>query len=339
MKDDPQVSVILPVYNARQHLGAAVESICDQTFRNFELIIIDDGSTDDSRDLLQRYATRDSRVRIITNRTNAGLCNALNEGISAARGSLIARMDADDVSLPDRIERQVGWISSSRADVCGGWAQLIGTLTRREWRPWEHDDALKLQLCFNTPFVHPTVMIRTRLVKLHLYDEASLHGEDYDLWTRLAYAGAKFTNIQRIVLRYRVHSEQVSKSYPKEQEKSRERSQKRYVSRVIPREDAFKIVSRFSTPYSTPSLGDARELAEIIASLDWVTKRSKCQVFTSVLKYVAPASPKTYTLMSRFWRRFDLTPPLSFPLLVQSYLRLRSDGKMYQRLKRFVSSG
>jgi glycosyltransferase involved in cell wall biosynthesis len=212
----PVISVVMSVYNGKQFLAKAIESILGQTFRNFEFIIINDGSTDGSSAILEEYAQRDSRIRLI-NRENRGLIASLNEGIASARGEWIARMDADDISLPDRFEKQLAWLQQTGTDVCGGWVKLTGTWLHRVWRYYGSGDAIRIKLLFGSAFAHPAVMLRASLAKANPYSGSAHYVEDYELWTRLAGFGAKMTNYPGVVLRYRIHPGQVTAIRQKQQ--------------------------------------------------------------------------------------------------------------------------
>jgi glycosyltransferase involved in cell wall biosynthesis len=205
----PLISVVLPVYNGEKYLADAIDSILLQTFVNFELIIIDDGSTDGSQHVLRGYERSDARVRL-TVRENRGLATTLNDSLEIARGAWIARMDQDDIALPHRFVRQLQWLEQTGADICGTWVQRFGTSDKRIVRLRQTDEAIKMEMLFRSPLAHPTVMMRTALVQKLRYDRAWEKAEDYDLWERAAEAGLKMTNVPEVLLLYRIHSEQIS---------------------------------------------------------------------------------------------------------------------------------
>lgn len=213
----PTVSVLMSVYNGEPYLAAAVQSILDQTLADFELLIVDDGSTDASPIMLAEFESLDRRIRILRNNRNVGLSESLNRGLREARASFIARMDADDISDPRRFERQVAFLTDRPdVDVLGSWLQVFGGQTVWE-RPAGHHD-LHALLCFETCFYHPTVMFRrergarSRLGDAIAYDPAQTHAEDYGLWVRLALDhGARFANIEEPLVSYRIHPASVSR--------------------------------------------------------------------------------------------------------------------------------
>jgi len=214
----PFVSVALPVFNAGMYLSEAIDSILNQTFSDFELIIINDGSTDDSLSLLREYEGRDSRIVLIS-RENRGLVSTLNEAVDLARGTWLARMDQDDIALPHRFERQLAWLEESDADICGSWAKLFGTKDSRILKHAQTDEAIKLEMLFGTTFAHPSVMMKTEYLKQLRYDKAWEKCEDYDLWERAARAGWKMGNVPEVLLLYRQHTDQISsKSFVSQQQ-------------------------------------------------------------------------------------------------------------------------
>jgi glycosyltransferase involved in cell wall biosynthesis len=205
----PIISVAMPVFNGDKYLAEAIDSILVQTFSNFEFIIIDDGSTDGSLDILRHYERQDPRIRLIA-RENKNVAATLNEIILLSRGKWFARMDQDDISLPQRFERQLQWLNMTGADICGGWIQLFGTINRRILKHPQTDDAIKTALLFGSSFSHPTVMVSLAKIKELMYDEMKWEAEDYDLWVRAAGAGWVMTNMTEVLLRYRTHPMQIS---------------------------------------------------------------------------------------------------------------------------------
>jgi glycosyltransferase involved in cell wall biosynthesis len=205
----PLISVVLPIYNGEKYLVEAIESVISQTFADFELIMIDDGSTDGSRKILQEYAAKDLRVKVVL-RENRGLATTLNDSIDIAHGSWIARMDQDDIALPHRFQRQLEWLEKTGADISGSWVQRFGTADKRIVRLPRTDEEIKMELLFCSPFAHPTVMMRSSLARGLRYDKAWEMAEDYDFWERAAEAGWRMTNVPEVLLMYRVHAAQIS---------------------------------------------------------------------------------------------------------------------------------
>jgi glycosyltransferase involved in cell wall biosynthesis len=210
----PTVSVLLPVFNAERFLPAALASILAQTFTDWELIAVDDGSTDASPRILRDFAEKDARIRLIT-RPNTGIVGALNDALAPARGALIARMDADDISLPARFQLQVDFLNSHPDCVLLGTQVLIidedadpiGPLKSIEL---EHDRIDRALLELRWPIVHPTVMMRRQTVSdIGGYAEGTFPHEDHDLFLKLCERGHA-ANLPQALLHYRRHATSVS---------------------------------------------------------------------------------------------------------------------------------
>lgn len=199
----PVISVVMSVYNAEKYLDEAIESILNQTFKDFEFIIINDGSTDKSLEIIEKYQKEYNRIVLIS-RENKGLIYSLNEGIEKARGEYIARMDADDISLPNRFEEQVELLSkNSKIDVVGCNYQLIDEKSNIKGDvvkvPMTNEDIL-MNLCYTVPFAHPSVMIRKSIFENFKYEINPT--EDYLLWTKI-FNGENFRNIEKLLFKYR----------------------------------------------------------------------------------------------------------------------------------------
>jgi glycosyltransferase involved in cell wall biosynthesis len=209
----PLVSVVMPVYNSQRYLRAAVESILEQTFRDFELIAIDDGSRDTSLAILHEFEAKDSRVRIIS-RPNTGIVGALNDGLSAATGELIARMDADDIALPQRLEKQVAFLQSNPYHVLVGSQVMLmdpdgADLCPKRDTEYSHERIDWAHLHHRWPLVHPTVLMRKSVLDaLGRYRAKYQWLEDLDLFLRLAEAG-RLESLTDVLLRYRLHTASV----------------------------------------------------------------------------------------------------------------------------------
>jgi hypothetical protein len=202
---NPTVSVLLPVFNGAAYIRESVESILAQTFQDFELIIIDDGSQDDSAQIIERI--KDSRIRLYR-QANQGLPATLNGAIGLANGEFLARQDQDDVSFPRRFETQVSYLRShAGCGLVGTWAEIIaGTeKTGRVHRHAEANHALQFDLLFDNPFVHSSVMLRKSAVQavgMYSVDPARQPPEDYELWSRLS-RKCEVANIPEILHVYR----------------------------------------------------------------------------------------------------------------------------------------
>jgi len=208
---NPRVSVLMAAYNAAPYVQAAVDSILAQTFAGFELIVVEDGSTDATPAILAECAQRDARVRLLS-LPHAGLCTALNRGLALARASLVARMDADDVARPARLAKQVAFMDQHpEVGLCGTWGELLDARSRILWRYAVSDAELRCRQLFETALMHPSVMLRPELVRaVGGYDPDYPTAEDYDLWVRLS-EHTQMANLPEPLLLHRRHATQVTR--------------------------------------------------------------------------------------------------------------------------------
>jgi glycosyltransferase involved in cell wall biosynthesis len=208
----PKISVILPFYNAEKYVFHAIKSVLCQSFENFELLLINDGSNDNSIEIIKSF--NDQRIRIIENDQNIGLIKTLNKGVLLARGEYIARMDADDICRMDRFQKQYDFLEKNQDYVmCGTWATSIDCNGNKigKIKRIDSSELIKVNMLFTTPFIHPSVMIRSKVLQIELYNLEALHCEDMELWPRLAQHFAyKFANIKEFLLEYRIHDTNIS---------------------------------------------------------------------------------------------------------------------------------
>lgn len=232
MNSSPYISVLMPVYNAERHLASAIKSILSQTFTDFELVLIDDGSKDNSLNIMRGF--KDKRIRIIHQEKNLGLIETLNAGLSLCKGKYLARMDADDVAHPSRFQMQKDFLDQNNDYVaCGTWYRAFGNKRSKYFKPFSSDASLKTNLLFNACFNHPTVMMRMEVInKNHLlFNSNFLHAEDYAFWINLSQYG-KFALIEKPLLNYREHAAQVSKMHNSVQHASAEKLRKKYITQL-----------------------------------------------------------------------------------------------------------
>ncbi len=220
----PHVTVLLSVYNGERFLAEAIDSILCQSYKNYEFIIIDDASTDSTAEILKRYEREDSRIKIVTNAVNLRLAASLNKGISLASGELIARMDADDVSLPGRLEKQVAFMQANpNVSVCGT-ALSVYDSPSTVWLPPLDNDSIRAMLFFESCLYHPTVVMRKRLFNNFSYSSSMLPAEDYDLWSRMAQkTEILFANLPVPLLRYRINEGKGRSGYKQRQRDAADR--------------------------------------------------------------------------------------------------------------------
>ena len=215
------ITVLMPVFNASLHLVQAVKSILDQTYYDLELLVIDDGSTDSSAEILRTF--KDDRIRIVRTPNNQGIVAALNLGLGLAKGDFIARMDADDIAEPDRLYNQIDFAKHNpEIGIIGTDFIPFGIGAAASWIRWyEHAD-IKIALLFENPICHPTVLLRRSVLQNFVYPNDVPHAEEYALWTHLSFC-TQFANLRQPLLRYRSHPGQISQKKAEEQIRSIER--------------------------------------------------------------------------------------------------------------------
>ncbi len=206
----------MPVYNTAPYLREAIQSILDQRYDNFEFIIINDGSTDQCTDIIDQFT--DPRIIPLTNDGNKGLVYTLNRGVDMAKGEWIARMDGDDISSPIRFEEQMQYLHDHPfVDVLATRVQLINE-NGGEAGIWQDDqaairpDQIMQHLPINNCIAHPTVMIKTELLKRFRYQESQAQAEDYDLWLRLAASGHVIHKLDEMLVKHRILSSSFTRS-------------------------------------------------------------------------------------------------------------------------------
>lgn len=216
----PKISVILPVYNAEKYLFKAIDSILNQTFSDFELIVLDDGSSDTSLEIINSFT--DERIKLIKNEKNLGLIATLNKGILLSKSEFIARMDADDICLPQRFEVQYKTlVENPDVGLVGSSAELIDENDESlgPFKVPENHDEIVMGMLFTNQIIHPTVMLRRSILadfQPSVFDSNFLHCEDYELWLRILKI-TKVKNIQESLLKYRINSTSISQVHSSHQ--------------------------------------------------------------------------------------------------------------------------
>ena len=258
----PLVSVLMPVYNGERYLREAVESILAQTFTNFEFIIIDDGSTDNTWQILQGYAAHEPWIVLVRNENNIGLARSLNKGLALARGEYIARQDADDISLRQRLEKQVEFLDTHPDVVLvGTWGLVIderGQIVGLRRRPCGCSQ-IRWSLLFTSAFMHGSVMFRRARVleDVGYYDEDLPFAEDYDLWSRIAYR-MSVANLSQYLYQWRVSNQSVTAMHG---------SKIRALAAEISKKNIVSLVQ--SGPVGSPKLTNAFSLSPEEAAALW----------------------------------------------------------------------
>lgn len=216
----PKVSVVMPVYNGEAYLRQAIDSILAQTFVDFELVLINDGSTDASVSIIESY--RDPRIRLYNNTQNSGLAAVRNRGIRESQGQYIAWLDCDDISLPERLMKQVDLLDGKpHIGLCGTWVKAIGDAKDNIWKYPTDPDFVRARMLFDDPLATSSVMMRAACVRERglQFDLDYPPAEDYELWERISRDWG-VTNIPEVLTLYRIHSTQTSVMKAKKQKDS-----------------------------------------------------------------------------------------------------------------------
>lgn len=208
MIKNPAVSVVMPLYNGEKFLKEAIESILNQTFKDFEFLIIYDESSDNSATIINSYQRNDPRIRIINGDKN-GISGALRKGIKESKGNYIARHDADDISLLNRLKIQLTYMAENNLDICGGDFISIGkdNEIKNSNIVAKKDHEILLTMASNVPFAHPSVMIKKSFLIDHNLNYGAFGqkcAEDLDLWMHMFNKGAKFGNLDKVLIKYRL---------------------------------------------------------------------------------------------------------------------------------------
>ena len=212
----PRISVLIPAHNCAPYVETAVQSVLDQSYRDIEVIVADDGSTDGTWRILERVAHRDSRVILIRNERNLGRARTPNLLIKAARGEYVARLDADDVALPHRLEHQLRFMEEHGLTLSGTWLRTLGLPHNYVLTFPVTDMEIRAYLLFQSPFAQNTIMARRELLLRHPYRPEAGYAEDYDLWVRIS-ADARMGNLPDPLVLYRQHPSQASIAHAREQ--------------------------------------------------------------------------------------------------------------------------
>lgn len=291
----PRVTVLMPVYNGEAFLHKAIDSILKQTFSDFEFLIIDDGSCDRSREIVRSY--HDSRIHLVENGNNLGLEKSLNRGIHLAKGEYIVRMDADDISLPRRIQTQVAFMDAApRVAACGSWVKTLGE-PQVLWKyPLTHDE-ICCWLLFCSALAHPSAIIRKAVFNedhiLYNVQGDYKRAEDYDLWTRIS-RKRELANIGEVLLRYRLHENNAGAKHRSKTIISADRIRKDQLNKLTTdfSEEEFALHSRISRC----KFESTEEF--VLTSVKWLIKLMEKNMDTSCY----PTVTFNRLLSDRWWR-------------------------------------
>lgn len=214
MSDIPLISVVMPAFNSEKYVAIAIQSILNQTYTNFELIIYEDGSSDGTRKVIEEF--RDPKIVKLFSDVNLGVVAARNAILDIARGEYIALMDADDIAHPRRLEKQLSQILKNNLDICGSSQFILNQKSGKIKKSQDKftDSDLRALLTVYCPLCNSTIMGKANIFKQFKYDPSLTTSEDYYLWARIAAAGYIFGNIKDRLVTYRVYPEQATALYP-----------------------------------------------------------------------------------------------------------------------------
>lgn len=238
----PKISVLMSAYNSEKYIAEAIESILKQTFSDFEFIIINDGSIDDTPKIIERYAQQDKRILFINNKQNQGLIGALNQGLSVCRGEYIARMDSDDISLPTRFAQQVKYMDiHPECGALSGWIQRFGPCVSTKTLTSVKTVRLLDFLIHGCMVFNPCSMIRhSVLIKNNIkYNPEYKYAEDFGFWVEICKC-SEIHNLQTVLLKYRWHDSNISVVHKKAQFECAERIRRNILIKLISSQDDIK---------------------------------------------------------------------------------------------------
>ncbi len=289
-----KISVILPAYNSEKYLGIAIKSILNQSFSNFELIIIDDGSTDNTSFVIKSFI--DPRIIYIKNEKNLGLSKSFNIGINRSTGEYIARMDADDISVLDRFQKQIGFLEKNPdIGIVGTAVTLIDENAKKTGSSSKAsaNTLIKWSSLFSTPMHHPTVMGRAEIFRNNLYDENLLNSEDYELWGRLLFdKQIKFANLKEPLLLYRVYRNSFTQKLGTEKKKNSALNSIKNIERYIKLEEKEKNTIVSIRQQNKVSAGDLltafhmyKKTARVFIISEHINQQEKNKINLQILKY------------------------------------------------------
>lgn len=248
MSQMPKISLIMSVYNGEDYLEEAIESVLNQTFRDFELIIINDCSTDSTSQILERFAQQDCRVKVHTNEVNLRLPSSLNKAISVAQGKYIARMDADDICLPDRLEKQFAFMEANpevALSSCRYMTLKNGHIASGGCGGQCDHEYIKALLLVTNPILHPGIIAKAEAIRTLGYDKNFTCTEDLELWTRFVMAGYEIKLLPEYLMLYRLHDKQITGTTLEKQHREVVAVQKNYYGKLLkmmnPEQEAFYI--------------------------------------------------------------------------------------------------
>lgn len=236
MSEKPKISVIMSVYNGEDYLSEAIQSVLNQTFKDFELIVINDCSTDSTAEILNQFANKDNRVKVHTNQENLRLPSSLNKALSLSTGKYVARMDADDICLPNRLEKQYDFMENNpniALSSCRFMTLKNGVVSSGGCGGKNDNDSIKALLLVTNPILHPGIIAKAEVIKQLGYDKNFTCTEDMELWTRFVIAGYEVEILPEYLMLYRLHDKQITETTLEKQHKEVVSIQKKYYKKFL----------------------------------------------------------------------------------------------------------
>ena len=323
-----KVTILLPAYNAALYLRDSLDSIMRQAFKDFDVLLIDDGSMDDTSKIAIEYSNIDRRIKYYKNEKNIGLIKTLNKGLSLAKGEYIVRMDADDIMFDDRLYKQVKYMDSNpECFVCGGQMEYIGGLTgMAPILPQKYEDLLYLSL-INCPLYRPTTIIRNSAIKQFglKYNDSYKHAEDYKFWSDIIFSHPNsIANIKDVVLFYRISNNQITAKYSDEQD---------LISKIVRRENVQHVL----VPYGIklPEVVNC-EIIEKVSSLIRKEHIDAAEILTLVLCMLYMSMENSYVRIKHFILSKDYSLFVKNSSRIKLGLSVLLSGIFSNRGKRFV---
>ena len=323
-----KVTILLPAYNAALYLRDSLDSIMRQAFKDFDVLLIDDGSMDDTSKIAIEYSNIDRRIKYYKNEKNIGLIKTRNKGLSLAKGEYIVRMDADDIMFDDRLYKQVKYMDSNpECFVCGGQMEYIGGLTgMAPILPQKYEDLLYLSL-INCPLYHPTTIIRNSAIKQFglKYNDSYKHAEDYKFWSDIIFSHPNsIANIKDVVLFYRISNNQITAKYSDEQD---------LISKIVRRENVQHVL----VPYGIklPEVVNC-EIIEKVSSLIRKEHIDAAEILTLVLCMLYMSMENSYVRIKHFILSKDYSLFVKNSSRIKLGLSVLLSGIFSNRGKRFV---
>jgi glycosyltransferase involved in cell wall biosynthesis len=326
-KSSPRISVIMPVYNNAPYLKEGIECILNQTFTDFELIILNDGSTDGSDEIINSYARHDNRIVFINDAVNKGLVYRLNQGIKLAKGEFIARTDGDDTCITGRFEKQIKFLENNpEITICSAWYEFMGDRSGIVTLPLKHEE-IKVLLIDYCTLAHALIMgRRSFFVDNNLeYDSMAISAEDYDLWTRIA-EKATFANLPEVMLKYRMYSTQTSTQNAAFQTNNTDKCRMRMLSYIweMNCDEDKRLANLIIHPSEITNINDA-EL--VIKALDKLELRNLALKFYEEYQFKLYLRTKKKYIASTYYKNkssYDLNVLIEFLKSSWEFKRLMS---------------